>query len=216
MLRHVIERTARSSQVDRVVGATTTESQDDPVAELVSSLGFPVFRGAEHDVLDRYYRAAEEFEADIVVRNTGDCPFTDSDLIDSAVKVFRQIEPDYADHALGNRLLPRGVGGGVVSRQALTRAWQEAEASHHRSHVTSYIYSNPDAFELLRVPGPTTDYSHYRLTVDYPEDLEFARKLYDELEDEYASWGQIVSLLDEAPHIAEINKGVEQKALEEG
>ena len=49
-----------------------------------------VFRGSENDVLNRYYRASEEVNADIVIRITADDPFKEPFIIDKAVqKLFK-------------------------------------------------------------------------------------------------------------------------------
>ena len=36
-----------------------------------------LFRGDLHDVLERYRLCSSHYEADVVVRLTGDCPFID-------------------------------------------------------------------------------------------------------------------------------------------
>lgn len=76
MLLHVTRRAAEIGP-DRTVVATTEEPQDDAVVELAESQRIDVWRASEHDVLDRYYCAAQAFEADAVVRVTADCPLLD-------------------------------------------------------------------------------------------------------------------------------------------
>src|ERR1700724_673844 len=58
MLARVVERTRRARTIDRVIVATTVESEDEPIAELCRSRGWTVSRGGRDDVLDRYYQAA--------------------------------------------------------------------------------------------------------------------------------------------------------------
>ena len=56
-----------------IVVATTVDPSDDLLSEYLSK-GYTVFRGSADDVLGRFVGAANDFDADIIVRITGDCP----------------------------------------------------------------------------------------------------------------------------------------------
>jgi len=73
MLSLLLATLVTSKRIDQIVVATPESSVNDLLAQLVRELGYEVYQGSENDVLDRYYRAAEKFRADIVVRITGDC-----------------------------------------------------------------------------------------------------------------------------------------------
>ena len=76
MLWHIIRRLKTSKLVDDMV-ATTVSEKDDSIVKLTQSTKISVFRGSEQDVSDRYYKAAKEHKANIVVRITADCPLID-------------------------------------------------------------------------------------------------------------------------------------------
>ena len=102
MLSRVYIRTSRAVTVTETVFATTTDSSDHPVAEYCDFGGIPFTRGSLYDVLDRYYQTANEFQADVVVRITADCPVIDPDLIDDAVNTLLDGGYDF----VANRLPP--------------------------------------------------------------------------------------------------------------
>ena len=54
--------------------ATSTDETDLPIAELCESLDVPCFRGDLNDVLARFLGAISEFNPEVVVRITADCP----------------------------------------------------------------------------------------------------------------------------------------------
>ena len=81
MLQRVFMRTSRAASVSQTLFATTTDPSDDPVAEYCDFSGIPFTRGDLYDVLDRYYQAAKQAKADIVLRITADCPVIDPDLM---------------------------------------------------------------------------------------------------------------------------------------
>ncbi len=49
------------------------------------------------------------------------------------------------------------------------------------------------------------DLSHYRLTVDYPEDLEFTRIMIEKYNAARMNWREIIDLLKKHPELVEIN-----------
>src|SRR3546814_13909211 len=132
MLAHQIDRVRRARTVGTVCFATTGNAADDPVAALAEREGVPVFRGSEHDVLDRFLRGAELVGADVAVRLTGDCPLTDPELIDAVVGVFRDAEPavDYPPNSFP-RTWPIGLDVDVAG---MASPRPGGPAPHHTPH----------------------------------------------------------------------------------
>lgn len=215
MLVRVVTRLARARWVDAVVVATSTLPADDAVAEEAARLGVAVFRGSEDDVLDRYLGAARREGADWVVRVTADCPLVDPELVDGLVARFAEAGPDYASNSL-ERTYPRGLDVEVFTRAALETAAAEATSTHERVHVTPFLYQHPERFRLLSVTAPGgEDHSHLRWTVDTAEDLELARRLYRRLGGDGFGWRDALAVVRAEPELADVNRGVRQKSLEE-
>ncbi len=241
MLARVQARTSRSATVHEVVVATTTESSDDPVAAFCNARDITYTRGNQFDVLDRYYQAARQFGAGIVVRITADCPVIDPQLIDEAVSTL--LGRPRADQAgamsefdfVGNRLpppfhrsFPIGLDVEVCTFVALERAWKDGHEPQHREHVMPYLYErvklsavSPQLSVGLSQRGfqvglrnHVPDYGRYRWTVDTPEDLEFMRQVYGRFagRDDF-SWKEVLELVHGEPKLMEINAGVQHKTL---
>jgi spore coat polysaccharide biosynthesis protein SpsF len=215
VLARVVERLRRARLIGELVIATTADPADDAIVRECESLGVQTFRGAEKDVLDRYYQAALHFNAEAVVRITSDCPLIDPEITDNVIRVFLERRPDYASNAL-QRTYPRGLDTEAVAFAALERTWRLADRSYQRSHVTAYIYENPGQFKIIPVTGEA-DYSWQRWTVDTPEDLKFIRSVYECLGSKGDfGWRDVLALMDRRPELLEINSHVCQKALQEG
>ena len=88
MILYQLERLQLSQRLDRLVIATSVDSSDDNLADVVGAAGFKVFRGDLDDVLERFRSCSAQEKATTVVRLTGDCPFSDSALIDELVRVL--------------------------------------------------------------------------------------------------------------------------------
>jgi len=215
VLAWVIHRVRQFRRIDGLLVATTVEAADDAIVKEAEHCSAEVFRGSENDVLDRYYQAACQARADVVVRVTSDCPLIDPEVSDYTIRRFLDEQPDYASNAL-ERTYPRGLDTEVVKFSALERAWKEASQIYQRAHVTPYLYQNPDKFRLLSVKGEV-DCSRNRWTLDTPEDAEFLQEVYARLGGSGDfTWRDVLRLLEREPALAEMNRHIRQKALHEG
>ena len=92
MLVRDMNRLSRAQTLGNIVVATTINPADDVILSLCDKRNWSWFRGSEEDVLDRYYHAAMEYEADAVVRITSDCPLIEPEVVDRVVREFRSEE----------------------------------------------------------------------------------------------------------------------------
>src|SRR4051812_17564696 len=95
MLARMLERVKGSKKLNQIVVATSDKSENDSIARIAEEAGVAVFRGSEKDVLDRFYNAAREAHADVVMRLTGDCVLMDPHVIDEVVNHFEQSNVHY-------------------------------------------------------------------------------------------------------------------------
>lgn len=203
-LEQVVRRVRDAASVDEVVVATSTDASDDPVADLCARSDIRSVRGPLEDVLARYSLAAEALDADIVVRITGDCPLIDPVLVDACIARLHDGYFDYASNCTnGPRTFPRGLDVEVFTRAALRRASAEATSARDREHVTPYIWEHGDMFKVAPALEAAPSYARaYRLTLDYPEDYELLKTLYDRGETELPG---ALSYLDAHPELVALN-----------
>ena len=215
MLTQVLRRLARCRCVDEITVATTVAPDDSAVADLAHSAGVGCFRGSERDVLGRYLGAARASRADVVIRVTSDCPLIDPPTVDRVINALTDA-PAAADYA-GNvieRTFPRGLDAEAFFLDTLERASRLATCDAAREHVTRYILvERPDLFLRRSVTGDQDD-SDLRWTVDEPDDLALARRLYDELDLDSADvpYARIVAHVRPHPELVRLNAQVRQKA----
>ena len=100
MIELIVKRLKKSKEANDVVVATSKEPENKVLIEHLKKIKTKVFIGNENDVLDRFYKAAKKFKADIIVRITADCPFVDAGLIDDFIKRFKNKKPDYLANCL--------------------------------------------------------------------------------------------------------------------
>lgn len=208
MLWHVVNRVGMTQSVEQVVVATSKEPDDDAVADFCLQNGITCFRGSETDVLDRFYQAAKQFEAEAVVRITADCPLTDPEVIENVICTYLHGNYDYVTNIL-RYTYPDGLDVEVFSFETLEAAWKEARLPTEREHVTPYIKAS-GRFRVFNVENDRDLSSlDLRWTVDEPSDLEFVRAIYKRLGNDRRPFGiaDILQLLDEEPYLMAINSG---------
>jgi len=204
--------------VDRVIIVTTLEKEDDVIEDFCRRNDFLCHRGSMDKVLERYYRAASRFGADIIVRVTGDCPLIDPKIIDFCIDRLKKSKYDYISNVFpGDRTFPRGLDVEVFSFSALEKAYKEAKEIYELEHVTPYIWENRNQNFIIgaTVVASPQHKRNYRMTVDYLEDLDLIKTIYSALykPGHIVDSKDAIRFLDENPRVASINSDCAQKAI---
>ncbi|AZV55552.1 GNAT family N-acetyltransferase [Clostridium sp. AWRP] len=216
VLEHDVDRLRRIKNLDEIVIATTTLEKDNAIVKECEKLKVKCFRGSEEDVLSRYYYAAKENSADVVVRVTSDCPLIDSEVAESIIQCYMENREkyDYVSNTI-DRTYPRGLDTEVFSFYALEKAFNEAASQRDREHVTPYIWDNDNIFNIFQYKNEM-DYSNLRWTLDTKEDFKLISIIYEQFQGrDYFGMNEIVKFLEKNPEVKEINKCIEQKKIDD-
>jgi Spore coat polysaccharide biosynthesis protein F, CMP-KDO synthetase homolog len=207
----MVERVQRARLAGNIVVATSTDTSDNIIQSLCNSYNIKCFRGDINDLLDRHYNVALQYGADAVVKIPSDCPLIDPDIIDKVIGYYidNQHSFDYVSN-LHPATYPDGNDVEVMSFQTIEAAWKEASRELEREHTTPYIWENPDKFRIGNVSWETgQDFSMlYRWTIDYEEDYQLIKDVYEKLYPRNPSFGinDILQLLKEQPDLQLINR----------
>jgi spore coat polysaccharide biosynthesis protein SpsF len=184
LLERMVERVKSARLAGTVVVATTDNPGDDLIEELCARNGWHCFRGHETDLLDRHYQVAVQYEAEFVAKIPSDVPLIDPRIIDRVFSFFLDNHShfDYVSN-LHPASYPDGMDVEIMHTSILKRAWEEATKPMEREHCTPYIWENPDLFRIGNVSWESgLDYSmSHRLTIDYPEDYELIKDVFENL-----------------------------------
>ena len=179
LLEHIIERVSCSKYVNNIVVATTLNQEDDELINIAKTSQVSSYRGSVDNVLERFYFAAQEYNAHVIVRVTADDPFKDPTIMDMAIEYLINDNYDYVSNTIVPSY-PEGIDIEVFSFEALKRAFFEAKLPSEKEHVTPYIWKNKGVFKLKNF-FHTENLSNLRWTIDYEEDYLFARTIYEKL-----------------------------------
>lgn len=207
VLEHVYNRCKQVSNVDDVYCVIP---DDEPELEIFCIKKDIKFLTGDHDnVLERFYTCAKVLNVDNIVRITADCFAISPLIIEIIVKKHIEYNHDYtANNFFNNCTMINGMDTEVIKFECLEKV-RKLATGKHLQHVTSYIreLENRNKFKC-GVIETLNDYSHLRLTLDYTEDLELAKILYNELynEDYLFDYRDIINLYQLKPEIFNINK----------
>ena len=126
--------------------------------------------------MDRYFKSAKKFKADIVVRICGDCPLIDPKVVDEIIRYYKKNKFDYVSNTI-NPSYPDGLDVEVFSYNALKTAWLKSKSSYEREHVTRYIINSP-RFKKKNL-SYKTNISSVRLTIDEKIDFLQIKKIFN-------------------------------------
>ncbi len=117
-------------------------------------------------------------------------------------------EYDYVSN-LHPATFPDGNDVEVMTFDALENAWKHADKLFEREHTTPYIWEHPEQFCIGNViMENAADYSmSHRFTIDYKEDYEFIKTVFEELypANPLFTLSDILTLMDRRKDIFEIN-----------
>lgn len=216
-----IENVKRSGFVEKIVIATTDDEENRLLIDVANEHGIEVFlyKGDINDVVGRLTKAAEEYDANIPILISGDCPLIWAESLDILIKrILEDRELDRVVFCELNGRMPIHEGMGVYRKKCWELADRLSDKPNLREHHFPILGLKPDLFKIECVVDDELFYKiKHRVSVDTPADLYFMNAVYSELKsrDREFNLKNVIELLLEKPELMEINRDVHQIELEE-
>ena len=176
MIEVLLSRLSKSNELDEIILVTSKNRENDQLQSVVESIGFKCYRGSENNVLNRFYMAAKDADADVVVRITGDCPLVDPSIVDECINRYKKSKVDYFSN-VDPATYPDGLDVEVMSFSSVEHANSKAKSKFDMEHVTPYI-RNSNKFLKASIELDK-DLSSLRLSVDEYEDLVVIKNVFE-------------------------------------
>jgi len=213
MIWHICDRLKHSNLINKIVIATTDNRKDDKLDKWAAENNIACIRGSENNVLSRYFKAATDVKADIIVRITADDPFKDIAIIDKVIDMLINEELDFACNNFPPSF-PEGLDAEVFTYLALKDAFENSNDDFEKEHVTQYFYRNPVKFKIKNYSNKE-DFSNLRLTVDTENDFKLAEEIYNRLYtiNNFFGFDEILSLAKSNPDLFNINNNEDRSEM---
>lgn len=199
-----------------IVIATTDNSQDNHLAEMLVNLDVKIYRGSDNNVISRFIGAAKYFGFTDIVRVCADSPLLDLYFLDELIGVWKDdTMSDYISFEFNEKPVIRshfGVFAEIVKLSTLEKvAGLFGDNNIYLEHVTNGVYMNPDIFKirLLNLDKELASFEGIRLTIDTKEDFERISELMPKLKN--IKFEEIANYVKSKP---ELLLGMKQTILE--
>ena len=203
IIEYLLSNLRKVNHCENIIIATTNNPKDDFLVKTLSDYNIEYYRGSEIDVRQRYIEAAEAFGFDVIIRIPSDNPFTIPSLIDKLITIWKMNSIDYLSTTLSGTF-PIGTHIEIFTLNALKKSKSLCSDNLSIEHVTPCIYNNSSIFKILSYKN-NKNLSKYRLTIDYTDDLYFAKNLAERIGGQCLNLDEIISLIDSEPSIFHLN-----------
>ena len=192
LVGRILERVKRCKKIDEIVLAIPDTESDKELEALANQYSVKCFVGAENDLVDRYYKAALVFGADIVVRipadNTTPQPEEIDRIIDHHMSLSRAGFSSNLS-VIDNSGYPDGIGAEVFDFKLLKDVQETVMDPFKREHVhlNFFNYESGEAVDPNWCPISTVQCpKEFRrpdlvLDVNTLEQYTFMKRLYEAL-----------------------------------
>ena len=209
VIEHMIDRLKLAIQVHEIIICTSGHDQDKPLIDIAKQNKVKSYTGDPDDVLSRLLGAADHFGLDYILNITADCPFADPGYADKIVEEFNNTNADL----IRQFDLPHGVFSYGIKVDALRKVVSIKDSND--TEVWGRYFVDTGMFDVLDLDVENSHHNRpgLRMTLDYQEDFDFFKTIFDELyvEDKVFSLDDILNLLDRKPEIININKHCSDK-----
>jgi len=219
LIEHLVNRLKKAKKFRKIVVCTTDKSSDDQLVDFLKEKEILYFRGDEKDILKRFLDAAKKFETEVIIDIEGDKIYTEPEFVD---KIITEMEKNDYDFIIGNDspiifnpdnhlvhgIIPTGIRVSALEKIYTLENHQNKETGYkeifiNNSNITKkFFLFNSE----LEVPP------HLRLTIDYPEDLAFAKELFNYLKTDY-TYQDILKIVKNNPELLKIIEDINNKWL---
>tara|TARA_B100000029_G_scaffold226152_1_gene223938 strand:- start:5714 stop:6448 length:735 start_codon:yes stop_codon:yes gene_type:complete len=210
ILEIILERLENIMDVQQVLVTGPSEKNQELIDES-NRLDLDFFCGSEENLLDRYYQACCVFNAENIIRLTGDNPLVDSELIIDGMNTFSQKKCDVLSSE--NDLFPLGMNFDIMKTDTIKESWNVARGEFSSTETFEKTFISPVKYIVDANKFKIQNYSvgnidpRLRLTVDYEEDFILVKNIYENLyhKNNQFTLDDIKNFLEENPDIKKIN-----------
>ena len=203
-IQYLIESMMNSRSADKIILCTSDRKEDDVLCNIASGCGIEYFRGSLDDKLVRWRDACKEYGIDFFVNVDGDDLFFDVDLADIVIDQYKNNPCDFIDgHGLYNDVY--GIKATALNKVC------EIKDSDSTEYIRLY-FTETGIFQTRKVKDIPIKYikGDIRMTLDYPEDFEFFKKVIEGVLPEPLTFDNILKFIYNYPETSCINFFLEE------
>lgn len=210
ILKYLIERLQTSKKIRNIIVCTTNSPTDEPLVNFLEHESIMYFRGSENDILDRFLKTATKYDTDIIVDVEGDDFFTDPLYVDKIVSEMQNTDVDFitgnssaesfdSNSGFPHGLVPMGIRTKALKKICQLKITNNTETGYKEFFMIPNLFKCKYLFPESKITFP----ENLRLTIDYKEDFELAKKIISELGNDF-NFSKLLELFQQQPDLFSI------------
>jgi len=217
IIEHLVTRAKQAKKIRHVIVCTTKLPGDDPLVDFLKNKNIAYFRGSDKDILQRFLDTAKHFGTDIIIDVEGDKLYTDPIFID---KIITEMEKSDADWVSGNSssiefgsefgfphgIVPAGIRTSALEKICKLKKTDNTETGYKEFFTSTNLFNCKYIFPESKISFS----DKMRLTLDYHEDLDLAKKIFSELGADF-HFMDIIELFKKKPELLQITEPAVEK-----
>jgi spore coat polysaccharide biosynthesis protein SpsF len=180
----------------RLVLCTSDSPKDNRLEDIAYNYGISIFRGSEKDKLGRWIECADAYGAEFFVTADGDDLFVGTELIDLAFKQYEENGHKFIQCTSA----PTGSFSWGMQTAGLIHVYRNYAQNIENTEMCFAWFDDVHELENILDEYKRKD---IRITLDYPEDLDFFRTVINNIGNK--PLGDIFKFLDYHKDIVSIN-----------
>lgn len=218
VIHHLIHRIKKSKEIRKIVVCTTNLKSDDKLVEYLKHEDVDVFRGNSEDVLKRILDAAKFFKTDIIIDVEGDKIYTDSKFVDIIANFFKKSQIDYVtgndsqgkfnpSHWI-HGIIPAGINVKAIKHVCNLKKTDNTDTGYRE-------FFTENKFKVKYIVPQKINHlpENLRLFLDYPEDLEMAKQVFEQIGNDF-ELDDLIKLFTKKPDLCKITNTAVKAWLE--
>ena len=215
-LQHLVERLTLCQEIRKIVVCCTTDSTDDELIDFLQKKEITFFRGNKKDILQRFLDAAKKFDTDIIIDVEGDKIYTDPNYVDNIANLLKTHDVDFvigndsqikfnpSNHFI-HGIIPAGFKKNALEKICRSKNTNDTATGYREFFIKSKSIKS----EFLVIN--TDDFlNKIRLTLDYPEDLQLAEKIFESIGARFSK-DELINLFKKNSELISITKKINKE-----
>lgn len=205
LIKLLVKRLKKSKKVRHVVVCTTDQKSDDELVEFLKRENILVFRGNKKDIIHRFLEAAKHFETDIIIDVEGDKIFTDIKYVDRIIEELENTDFEFITGSSSKQkfdpsasihgFVPAGMKVLALQKIFELKKTNDTETGYKEFFTSNNVIKKKFiTIEHIDIP------INSRFTIDYLEDYEFAKVIFNKLGNDF-NIEQVINLIKKQPEL---------------
>ena len=194
----------------RIILATSTDPTDEIFIQIAHEHNIEIFRGSLLNKIKRWYDCFQDKQLENALLVDGDDLAYDYDI---GIRALKQLKSNGLELVLNPKEIVCGFFTYVISRNGISKLFKTAKSNDTNTDVPSMFMNIANLNKEYVSLSEFEKNKNIRLTLDYEDDLQFFRKLYQNI-GILGTGNDIVSFLEKNEDIININFDRQKDYLE--